>query len=49
MRAEVLRDLLIGGLHLESVMRLRMARISGLPEDTSEREILRLIAWLFAG
>jgi hypothetical protein len=49
MRAEVLRDLLIGGLQLETAMRLKMARITGLPEDASERAVLRLAAWLFTG
>lgn len=49
MRAEVLRGLVTGGLHLESVMSLKMARITGLPEDTSERPMLRLAARLFAG
>jgi hypothetical protein len=49
MRAEVLRDLLTGGLRLDSAMRLKMAAVSGLPEGVSERGVQRLAAWLFTG
>lgn len=48
-RAEVLRDLLIGGLPLEAAMRLRMMNVTGTGGNGLDRAVSRLVTALFSG